>query len=202
LARLIHAHKAVVHKGRRKCKKCGKNHTLSEHWSHAHGTHKGAHGESAWFARKPRPQGRRKRLVKSVKRRRKAARGYTRGGVHFGPIVTHKTTAAQKRHARKVAAAHRAAYAARTAAAGRVKPRGKKHRVKGHLAKTPGSRHKHHVAGHLAKNPKHHAKRRKGKKGMKGRSPAQIAAFNKMIAARDAKLHAADIRGHHRPRLG
>src|SRR4029077_8496091 len=81
----------------------------------------------------------------------------------------------------------RAAYAARTAAARRVKP--KHHRVKGHLAKTPGKRTKHRVAGHLAKNPKHHgARKRKSRKGMKGRSPAQIAAFHKMIAARDAKL--------------
>lgn len=187
LAKLIHAHKAVIHKGRRKCKKCGRNHTLSEHWSHAHGTHIGAHGETVGFGRKPRPQGRRKRLVR--KRRRTV-----------GAVKTRRST--KRSPAQKAATARMLAGLARKRAhkAGR-KSSAKSHRVKGHLAKTPGKRTKHRVAGHLAKNPSKRRKKgrksgTKRRKGNKGRSPAQIAAFNKMIAARKAKTRGHRVRGH------
>lgn len=235
LAKMVAAHKRVVTKGKHRCKKCGKSHTLSEHWSHTHGTHIGAHGERAWFGRKTRPQGRRKKLVKA--RRRKASRYAT----VFGPIKTtrakklHRMTAAEMRRrgraARKARLAAERARHAHPAFAAAVR-KGKKHRVKGHLAKTPGSRHKHHVAGHLAKFPKkHRAKARKG--GKKPRSAAQKAATARMLAGLAAKragrsrthlvkghlaknpgrrgkhrvaAHFAhdptDIRGHHRPRLG
>lgn len=159
---MVAGHKASVHKGKRRCKKCGRRHSVSVHWSHTHGPHKGAHGETAWFGRKARPQGKRK-IRKPAKR--KARR--SKSGTVIGKIRVTRAKRLPRRTAAQMIAMGRAA---------------SKHRVKGHLAKTPGSSKKHRVADHLAKNP---TKRRKG--GKKPRSAAQKAATARMLAGLAAK---------------
>lgn len=192
LARMIGPHKRAIKKGTHKCKKCGRNHTLSEHWSHTHGTHKGARGERAWFGRKARPQGRRKLRKLSTRRRGVVRRGFKRGGTTFGPVISTPTkrykatwgsmSIAEMRKlgkkARKARLAREAAAHAHPEFAAAV-ARGNAHVVRGHLAKTPGKRKKHRVAAHLARDP---GTARKTKRGKKPRSAAQKAATARMLA--------------------
>lgn len=180
-------HAARVHKGRRKCKKCGRNHSTSAHWSHAANSGKHSFHES-------RGTGRRKA------RRRKKGRTITRGGTTFGPVMrSAETPSYRKRKAarrRGLAQAGGAAYAARSRAAASVKPmtrkersklnkakhRAKSHRVKPHLAKNAGRKPgSHRVAGHLAKNPTRRKARKSGGR-KKPRSAAQKAATARMLA--------------------
>jgi hypothetical protein len=191
-------HKAKVHKGRRKCKKCGRNHSTSAHWSHAANS-----GKHSFHAK--RHTGRRKA--------RRKGRTFKRGGTTFGPVMkSAETPSYRKRKAarrRGLAQAHGAAYVARSRAAASVKPmtrkersklnkaahRAKQHRVKPHLAKNAGRKPgSHRVAGHLAKNP---TRRRKGGGRKKARSPAQKEATRRMLAARAAMMgRSAPARRH------
>lgn len=165
---MVAAHKSATHKGKFKCKKCGKKHHFSEHWSHTHGGHEGSHGESAWFGRAKRPQGR--KAAASSRRRGKhvVRRAFRRGGTEFGAV--HSTPSKRKR------ATWGSMSAAEVRRAGRKARRGKKRLVAAHLAKNPKSRGKHRVAAHMASAPATH--RRKG--GGKGkRRSARLVAMNK-----------------------
>lgn len=161
-----------------RCPHCGAWHDRSAHWSHVHGTHTGAHGESSWYGRAKRPQGRRKKLPK-----RTAAQMLAMG---------------RRRPARAKTTRARALAEARLIARGEhptVKPlrRGRKHKhhVEAHMAKNPHHKGRHRVRGHLAalpehhapatmRSPTHHAKKRGGHK--KPRSAAQKAATARMLA--------------------
>jgi hypothetical protein len=187
---LIAAHKAERHKGKYRCKKCGRKHHVSEHWSHTHGSHRGAHGETSWFGRAERPQkvgGRRKKTAAAHRRGRHVVKkGYTRHGTTFGPVIRTPT----KRHK----ATWGAMSAAEVRRAGRKARRAHEHLVRGHLAKNPHHKGKHRVAAHLAHDPVHHKKAHKAKahKAHKGghkkhRSAAQRAATAHLVALNKAR---------------
>lgn len=203
MAKMVGPHKAEVHKGKRRCKKCGKRHSISVHWSHEHGPHKGAHGETAWYGRKKRPQGKRKirRPAKRKAARRHPHAAYVKGGTTFGAITTTRgkrlkrmSAAEMRRHGRAAtkktrkkgrSPAQKAATARMLAAlaAKRGRKKGKTHQVRGHLAKVPGKKKQHRVKAHRAKNPKKH------------RSPAQKAATARMLAANRARPRSGRGRG-------
>jgi len=131
-------------KGRKggRCPHCGAWHDRSAHWSHVHGTHTGAHGETSWYGRTKRPQGKRKRLPKRTATqmlamgRRRPARA--------------KTTRARALAEARLSGEHPTVEPLR---------RGKKHKhhVAGHLAKNPHHKGRHRVRGHMAALPEHHA---------------------------------------------
>lgn len=197
---MIAAHAASRHKGKYKCKKCGRKHHTSEHWSHAKGTHKGAHGEISWFGRAKRPQkaatGRRKKTSAAGKRRGRhiVRKAHKRGGTTFGPVV-HTPT---KRHK----ATWGSMSAAEVRRAGRKARRRKnEHLVAGHLAKNPHHKGKHRVAAHLAHDPAHHGKKKARKKGKKTgarkghrtaaqkRATAHLVAVNKRRGSHKGGAH-------------
>lgn len=154
----VPGHARKVTKGRRKCKKCGRPHSTSAHWSHAANS-----GAKSFRA---------KRGTGKRKGKKTVARGFTRGGTKFGPVMSSAETPAYKkarkaRKARRKSAAaqkSRGDYAARAFAASKVKPmsraerskrnkarhKAKQVRVKPHLAKNAGRKPgSHRVAGHL-----------------------------------------------------
>lgn len=167
---MVAAHKAVVKKGSRRCKTCGKVHTFSDHWSHRHGTHLGARGEKSHYDRKTRPQGRRKKLVKSKRKARRST--FKRGGTTFGPIRTTRVrqlprrSAAERRAMGRAAAPKKRRKATRSPAQKAVTAR--------MLAAAAAKR------GGGGRKKARKAVRKSGRK--KDRSPAQKAATKRMLA--------------------
>lgn len=164
-SRKSHANRIAPHgKGRKKgkCPHCGAWHDRSAHWSHVHGTHTGAHGESSWYGRKARPQGKRKRLPK-----RSAAEMLRMGKRRPARAKTTRARALAER--RRIQTGHHETIKMLERHAG-----GGEHVVAGHLAKNPKKRGKHRVKAHLAENP--------GKKHKRKMSAKQRAAMMKNLA--------------------